>query len=262
MSAPRLRVAETWFETRRIGDDITLIRESHVARWLRCNIWHVRGRDRDLVVDTGMGLRSLLGEVPELAERAVTAIATHTHFDHAGGLHEFDHRCGHAAEATIMACPTAATTCADSGWVRAETFSALPYAGFRYQEYAIRPAPFNGFLDEGDVLDLGDRILRVFHLPGHSPGSIALYEAATQTLFSGDVIYDGLLIDDIYHSNAEIYRESLSRLRALPVSTVHGGHFGSFDGAEMRGIIDEYLSGGRRMADPEAWLAAQIAADR
>ena len=54
----RLQVAETWYETEAFSDDITLIRESHVAQWLRCNIWHVRGRDRELIIDTGMGLRA------------------------------------------------------------------------------------------------------------------------------------------------------------------------------------------------------------
>jgi len=41
---------------------------------------------------------------------------------------------------------------------------------------------------DGDIIDLGDRAFEVLHLPGHSPGSIALFEAATKTLFSGDAI--------------------------------------------------------------------------
>lgn len=253
-------VARSWYESLPLGDGITLIRERHVAPWLRCNIWHVRGRDRDLVIDTGMGLRPLRREVPELAERALSAIATHTHFDHMGGLYQFEHRLGHATEADIAADPRPERTCADSGWVRVETFSALPFKGFSYRDFTVRPAPLTGYLDEGDVLDLGDRQLKVFHLPGHSPGSIALYEAATETLFSGDVIYDGLLIDDIYHSDAEAYRESLARLGELPVRTVHAGHFRSFSGEEMRAIIGEYMAGGRRMVDADAWLAEQIAA--
>ena len=46
-------------------------------------------------------------------------------------------------------------------------------------------------LADGDVLDLGDRCLRVIHLPGHSPGSIALLDIGSdRSLFSGDVVYD------------------------------------------------------------------------
>ncbi len=43
----------------RMSDDITLLWEPHVIPLMRCNIWHVRGRDRDLMVDTGMGIASL-----------------------------------------------------------------------------------------------------------------------------------------------------------------------------------------------------------
>lgn len=253
-----LRVAEVWYETETFSDGVTLIRETHVARWLRCNIWHVRGRDRDLVIDTGMGLRPLLKEVAALAGRPVTAIATHTHFDHSGGLHEFQERCGHRLEAAIMAHPTGQSTAADGGFVRAETFLALPFAGFDWREYRVEPAAFTGLLEEGDVIDLGDRHFKVYHLPGHSPGSIALHEERTGILFSGDVVYDGALFDDVYHSDPALLRQSLLRLRELPVSAVHGGHYTSFGRERMRTIIDEYLAGGRRLGDVEAWIRSEI----
>ena len=54
-----LPIADRWFERRRIDDSITLLWEPHVVELMRCNIWHVRGRDRDLVIDTGMGVMSL-----------------------------------------------------------------------------------------------------------------------------------------------------------------------------------------------------------
>ena len=52
-------IAERWFEIERIDDDITLITEPHVTPLIRCNIWHVRGSDRDMVVDSGLGIASL-----------------------------------------------------------------------------------------------------------------------------------------------------------------------------------------------------------
>ncbi len=250
-------VAKDWYETIPMGDGITLIRELHVGGWLRCNIWHVRGRDRDFLVDAGMGVRPLKTEVPQITERPLTAIASHCHFDHIGGSHEFECRLGHEAEAHIMANPTVANT-ASAGWIRAETFTAAPYAGFTFQDYEVKPAPLTGYLDEGDVIDLGDRVFQVFHLPGHSPGSIALYEKDTRILFSGDVIYDGALFDTVYHSDPEIYRQSLLRLKELPVSVVHGGHSGSFGRDHMITIIDEYLAGGRRLGDIGAWLDGQV----
>lgn len=251
-------VATDWYKATAVGDAITLIHEIHVARWLRCNIWHVQGRDGDLVIDTGMGLRSLTAEIARLSDRPQTAIMTHSHFDHAGGLYEFDRRCGHRCEAQIIAAPTAANTVADTGYVRAETFSALPWKGFSHTEFRVRSAPLTRFLDEGDVIDLGDRVFHVFHLPGHSPGSIALFEKSTGILFSGDVIYDGALIDNLYHSDVERLEQSHARLRELPVTTVHGGHFGSFGRERLHELLDEYAAGGLRIGRAEDWLAGEI----
>ncbi len=256
-----IKTARDWYESTSMGDGVTLIREIHVARWLRCNIWHVRGRDADLVVDTGMGLRPLPQEIARLSDRPQIALMTHSHFDHAGGLCDFDVRCGHRHEAGIIAAPTPANTVADTGYVRAETFTALPWEGFSHADFVVRPAPLTRLLDEGDVIDLGDRVFHVFHLPGHSPGSIALYEASTGLLFSGDVIYDGALIDDLYHSKPEVLAASHARLRELPVTTVHGGHFGSFGQARMIELLDEYASGGLRIGPADAWLDSAIAAD-
>ena len=49
-----LPVAEQWFVRKRYDDHTTLIYEPHVHPFLRCNIWHIRGRDADLLV-TGEG---------------------------------------------------------------------------------------------------------------------------------------------------------------------------------------------------------------
>lgn len=248
-------VARDWYAERTFGEGVTLIRERHVQPWLRCNIWHVRGRDRDLIVDTGLGLRPLKAEIAALIERPLVAVQSHTHFDHSGGLHQFDDRRGHAAEAEIIARPTMANTVADIGYLVEEAFVAHPFEGFDVARYRVRAAAFTSHLDEGDVVDLGDRLFRVLHLPGHSPGSIALWEEATGLLFSGDVLYDGDLIDDLYHSDAARLAASLRRLAELPVTTVHGGHFGSFGAERMRELIGEYLAGGRRIADAAAWVA-------
>ena len=251
-------VAPDWYEATSLANGISLIRERHVAPWLRCNIWHVRGRDRDLIIDTGIGLRPLAGEIASLTERPLTAVMTHSHFDHAGGLHQFDHRCGHALEAGIIASPTAANTVADIGYLRAETITALPYEGFDIDQYQVKPAALTRTIDEGDVFDLGDRVLRVFHLPGHSPGSVALYEEATRTLFSGDVIYDGDLLDNLYHSDPAQLQASLNRLKELPVDTIHGGHFDSFGRSRMIEIVDAYLAGGMRIGDSADWVAGFV----
>ena len=68
-----------------------------------------------------------------------------------------------------------------------------------------------------------------------------LWEAASGILFSGDMVYDGPLIDDAYHSDVPAYVASMKRILDLPVRVVYGGHFPSFDGARYRELIRAYL---------------------
>jgi glyoxylase-like metal-dependent hydrolase (beta-lactamase superfamily II) len=236
--------AEAWYETRRVGDDVTYIGEPFIKEFYRCNIWHVRGRDRDLLVDTGMGVVSLRRHVPLVTEKSCLAVASHTHFDHIGCHHEFAERLVHRDEADLLAYPTRANTLADP-YVTDGIFTGLPPAPYLSAEYAVKGAPATRVLDDGDMIDLGDRQFEVIHTPGHSPGGIALHEQATGILFSGDIVYDGPLIEDAYHSNIDDYMASMERLLRLPVRIVHGGHFPSFSGERYRDIITIWLASKR-----------------
>lgn len=231
---------EDWYRIRSVSDGVTFIDEPFIHEFYRCNIWHVRGRDRDMLVDSGMGVVSLREWVPLVTERQLTAVASHTHFDHIGCHHEFDNRAVHSAEAAILANPTRAATLADP-YVTDEIFDRLPPAPYQSATYAVKAAPATRLLEDGDIVDLSDRHFEVIHTPGHSPGGIALWEAATGLLFSGDIVYDGPLIEDTYHSDAADYYSSMVRLYDLPVRVVHGGHFPSYDGARHREIIREWL---------------------
>ncbi len=232
--------AERWYRVRHLGDGVTWIDEPFIREFYRCNIWHVRGRDRDMLVDSGMGVVSLRSHVPLVTEKPCLAVASHTHFDHIGGHHEFAERLVHAAEAEILAHPTRAATLADP-YVTDEIFEALPPEPYVSAEYRVKGAPATRILEDGDIIDLGDRRFEVVHTPGHSPGGIALFEAATGILFSGDIVYDGPLIEDAYHSDAADYYASMKRLLDFPVRIVHGGHFPSYDGARHRRIIRAWL---------------------
>jgi glyoxylase-like metal-dependent hydrolase (beta-lactamase superfamily II) len=245
----RIATPESWFESRTLADGVTLIHEPHIRPFYRCNIWHVRGRDRDLLIDSGMGVVELRRQVVLLAGRPLLAVASHSHFDHIGGHWEFPERAIHRAEADILARPTRANTLAEPT-VDDAIFTALPPGGYGSAAYAVVPAPATRLLEDGDVIDLGDRAFAVLHLPGHSPGSIALWEAATGVLFAGDTVYDGPLVDDCYHSVVDDYLASLERLRPLPVLTVHGGHFASFGADRYRQLIDDYVAGKRRPGCP------------
>ena len=251
-----LPIAEQWFRRETFADGVTLLSEPYVDPFARCNVWHVRGRERHLVIDTGLGVCSLREAARDLFEEAVTCVLTHSHFDHIGGAHEFASRVAHVDEQTELSRPSGfggltARALGDelvqrlrgAGYSVPEQFlTALPSAGFPVDDYAVRSAPLTGTVCDGDMIDLGDRAFEVLHLPGHSPGSIALWEASTQTLFSGDAIYDGPLLFDLPGSNVGDYVSTLKRLLALDVAVVHAGHDPSFGKQRLREIASAYLA--------------------
>lgn len=252
-------IADRWFEKHRIDDDISLIFEPHVVPLLRCNIWHVRGRDRDLIIDTGLGIQSLMGFARDFLEKPVTAVATHVHVDHIGSHHEFADCVVHTAEAEGLRAPSPRFSLIDERFdpfdlatmglppidgydIAGPMITALPYADYDLASFKMIGAPQARAIVEGDVLDTGDRAFEVLHLPGHSPGGIGLWEAATGTLFSGDAIYDGPLLDTLPMSNIDDYVGTFERLRALPVRVVHAGHDPSFGRDRLLEITGAYLA--------------------
>lgn len=236
-----IATAGTWYEVSRLDDDVTYIGEPFIKEFYRCNIWHVRGRDRDLLVDTGMGVVSLREQIPLVTEKPCLAVASHIHFDHIGCHHEFIERYVHSEEADILANPNRESTLADP-YVTDGIFTKLPPNPYVSSEYMVKAAPATRRLEDGDVIDLGDRRFDVIHTPGHSPGGIMLFEKATGILFSGDTVYDGPLIDDAYHSDIPTYIKVMKQIVDLPVCVVHGGHFPSFDGERYRALIAQYLT--------------------
>jgi glyoxylase-like metal-dependent hydrolase (beta-lactamase superfamily II) len=250
-----LQIASHWFEFERLADGITRIWEPHVIRVMQCNVWHVQGRDRDLIIDTGMGLASLTQAAAEVFSKPLAAVATHTHLDHVGSLHEFPERVVHVSEAdhlkrqsenfSMLREDHAVDFIAGlerAGYEVGTTFiTALPCAAFDLRKFSCPAAPATRLVREGDVLDLGNRVFEILHLPGHSPGSMGLWEAATGIFFSGDAIYDGPLLDELPGSDIAVYMDTMRRLEALPARLVHAGHDPSFDGARLRELARAYL---------------------
>lgn len=254
-----LPVADRWFERAPVDDGITLLWEPHVVPLMRCNIWHVKGGDRDLIVDTGMGVASLVDGMQDLLDRPVTAVATHGHGDHIGSHHEFDEVLAHPAEAEDLRRHPMTSLDPLVAWGQ-EAIDGLRRAGYevtdRYFVTALppgvtiegfrqRPATVTRLVDEGDTVAIGNRRFEVLHLPGHSPGSIGLWEAATGTLFSGDAVYDGPLLDELPGSDQAAYCRTMERLLELPVIVVHGGHDPSFGRDRLREIATAYLEARR-----------------
>lgn len=253
-----LQIAGKWFERRRVDADITHMWEPHVDPLLRCNIWHVRGRNRDLMIDTGLGIASLTEAAQDLLDKRVTAVATHTHYDHIGGHHEFAECLVHPTEEAALRhaavtdfvglrredIPAALVTSIEAAGYRLPSIlmDAVPTAGYRLQDYRLRDVRGKiTTVSEGDLIDLGNRAFEVLHLPGHSPGGIGLWDARQGVLFSGDAIYNGPLIGDLPGSDRRAYVNTLKRLLDMPAHVVHAGHEPSFGRKRLIEIARQYL---------------------
>ena len=53
------------------------------------------------------------------------------------------------------------------------------------------PSSVSGLLSEGDVFAFGKSELKVIHVPGHSPGSVAFYSEKDKLLVVGDILFEG-----------------------------------------------------------------------
>ena len=230
-----------WYRLSDAGYGVTRITEPYVDPYYSANLYFLRGRDRDLLVDAGMGIMPLRPVLPLSEGQPVLALATHIHVDHVGALHEFADRAGLAAEAALYETMPDHATYAEEYREREMPVTRSPYPDWDIARYRLESAPLTLPLKEGDRVDLGDRAFAVLELPGHSP-CIALFDEATGVLFAGDAIYDDQLLDNMPCSDKAAYRATMRRLiDEVDPRIVFGGHGEPFDGKRMREIARGYL---------------------
>jgi glyoxylase-like metal-dependent hydrolase (beta-lactamase superfamily II) len=258
-STAHLPVAAAWFSVTWVTARTAMLTEPHVDELLRANLWYLRGRERDLLVDTGNGIAPLRPVLVRFVHsgqsREVVALATHAHDDHIGGFHEFERRLLHPAEADAAASIADELPLASEQWAGklkeliAESgysvppilVDAIPFVGFDPAAFHITPAAPTHFVQGGDVVDLGGRRLTVIELPGHTPGGVGLLDEDEGALFSGDAIYDGWLIDTLPESDVDQYVRTMELLRTVDVDVVYPGHDEPFGRQRLLELAEAYL---------------------
>lgn len=249
-----LPIVADWFRVRDVAPGLTQIDEPYAHEFVRGNIWWRQGRDYDLLVDTGLGVASLREALRAMAAaqgrawREPIVVLTHGHPDHAGGAAEFQNVRAHPSDAPAAVTSLDGPTFARQLGVKPDPslpdgllVSASPRAMWdpaHHEVGEITTVPAMA----GDIIDLGDRQYEVLHLPGHTHGSIALLDRLNRELFSGDVVYDDELLDDLHESDARAYRRSMELLGGLDIELVRPGHGSSFDGYVLERIIRSYTS--------------------
>ena len=235
----------SWFETRELHAGVWLVAEpSHVNTWL------VAGRERAVLLDTGLGIAPIRPVAEQLTDRPVSVLNTHAHFDHIGGNHEFEEIAIHELGAPALQEEVSAALLADYlDYTRrllaaAHEYRRMDRALFHLLSADSNPRPLpEGFdpagwripasratrtLREGEKVDLGARELTVLHTPGHSPDSICLLDERDGLLFAADTISSGPIYAQLPDSDVAAFAASTRRLAELApeLRSVLVHHFG------------------------------------
>ncbi len=239
------KIITDWFAHKKITENLYLIYEPCYYERSRVNIWVINGKDSILVIDTGLGLSSLIKYIKKNIDssKPIKAVATDIHFDHTGGMHEFEDCSIHVSEMEPLATGDQShiLSTPEYGFVSDSEFTKYPFAGFSVEKYCVQAAPQVKPLKDSDEISLGDIVLEAIHLPGHSEGALALYDKKNKNLFCGDIVYDGNLLDDLPGSNIDDYVKSMSKLLSLDPANVYPGHFQPFDKSKMYSIAKNYI---------------------
>jgi glyoxylase-like metal-dependent hydrolase (beta-lactamase superfamily II) len=247
-----------WFAHEVCADGITRIWEPHVSGLLQSNLFLVQDGDEQLLVDAGLGVVALRPALPHLLEQRTTLFLTHSHRDHAGGAHEFAERLAHSWESEQLRSERRASLLREA--MASEHVTRLERAGYAVPEcllmkvpagcdvatHVIQAAPATRHIADGDTIAVGVRRFAALNVPGHTPGSLALFEEETGILLAGDLLYDGPLIDFLPESDAVAYRDSVLRVLDLPLTTVCGGHESPMSARRAKDVGQSYLAQSRR----------------
>lgn len=208
-----------WFKTIKIDEKTYCFQE--YLHDEETNSYLLIGKTYAILIDTGMGVASIKNEVGKLTSLPIKVITTHAHWDHIGCHKEFNDIGIHPFEANwLTSYPFPLKQVKDE---LLKTSKSFPNE-FKIENYSIYQGSAGFLIENNEIFDLDGRKLLAIHTPGHSPGSICIYDITNKYLFSGDVIYKGEL--DCYYkgTNPYDYYKSLEKLLDLDIKKIYPGH--------------------------------------
>jgi hydroxyacylglutathione hydrolase len=192
------------------------------SRTAGCHVFLIIGDELNVLIDTGIITKFnsfnylLTTEVGLKVEDINIVINTHEHFDHISSNAYFH-------------CPIAAHRWAA---VKIQHSDELITKGKKWG-VDLTDLRINIWLEDRNIIDLGNMFLKVVETPGHTSGCICLYEPYKNYLFSGDTLFKGA-ISNIYESGSiSEYIDSLEILNTLKVECFYPSHGHSVFGLDL-----------------------------
>lgn len=210
-----------WFSVESVDKSTFAI--SEYKHWEQMHSYLVIGDEKAALIDTGLGVGNIRSIVSQITRLPIQVITTHAHWDHIGGHRYFDAISIHRDDAQWLSerFPIPLTVVKSNLMKEPCEFPE----DFKIDSYTVFQGKPSVILQDNDVVDLGNRSLRVIHTPGHSPGHICLYERDTGYLFSGDLIYKGTL-DAFYPSTSPVdFLNSVKKVDTLTVTRILPAHY-------------------------------------
>jgi hydroxyacylglutathione hydrolase len=195
----------------RATDDVYQIRFKNRA----ANAYLVIGSRRTILIDVGLSsnyphLLTCLNHVGITPEKIDMVVLSHEHLDHIGAAYHFH------GKSVIVAHRLAANKI-----MLRDDFSMLRKM---FNEPNV-PIDIDLWLEEGNLIDLGNFRLDVMYTPGHTSACISLFDQDKGLLFAADTLMPGGVMGGVFGSGSiSDYIQSLERLKGLDAKILLSGH--------------------------------------
>ena len=144
----------------------------------------LEGADKEVMIDSGMNCPNAIELAQNLTEKPVMLLNTHGDVDHTSGTAGFPKIYMHQKDY--------------GGCGIAQKFPGTVLAP----------------VDDGDIIELGGRPLKIIHIPGHTSGSLAILDVNNRVLYSGDSVQKGHIFMFGAQREPEKFGTSLDKLIA------------------------------------------------
>ena len=201
---------QKWFDVYRLCRDTYAIYEPN--QFEEAISYLIFGTKRAFLIDTGTGIGDIRQVVETLTDLPVSVVLTHEHYDHVAGAFRFDEIIGYDNPDGLAVMKRGRDNASLLKYVTADyLWKPLP-EDFDVANWTIPAIEPTSLVHDGDMLDLGNRVLEVIYTPGHSPGSMCLLDKTNRILFTGDHFYPGPLYAHPADVNFDDYMESMDKL--------------------------------------------------